>query len=1261
MASFTPPSDAVETQASFTPPPDAVETKSAPIGKRVGEEVVSVLDVIGNTPAFLAGVVGRATTAPVEYARGKLGLVKPGEAATPMERAEQKVNRLLAPIQDPFSKAYHGAVGPAGSGVVGQETLTQQAFGKIGKGVDWLATQGKKVGIDPATTRWAADASMLLFGDIAARGATNMANAYGKASGAKEAARTVQARQQEAYKAPPSADDILAGIKESTPSKPMELTPTKVTRAAPGKGKATMSYSTEGEHPLKKFYEEEAAWEEKKKVEAGEPTLSKEEAFKQREGEDKQAKLEADVKMLEDQWKGGGIQQTAFRNKKTGEVETSGTKHDLEKKKDDNLEQGFVTQDGKFVDRKEADKIARETGQISQDHKLERPEEGLHSGDIRGTLDDYLKQDELGKWKLKNPPPENMREAIINEMDKRNSQPSRMGGVGKKQGGAVGITKTEAEYFKDAGFFEEFPDVEVINGKLHVPEHLKEQVSTWIEDSVGTQLGEGHKLPPRFYSGKLTKEIVLDKPLGQYGFGKGQRGAVDPSIFIEAARESIKLGKDLMESARDVYKKHGEEATRLFIVAYQNARNESSLKTTSDVADRLFRINSGGEATQTILRQNYEQAVRAGLDKTTTESILDKYGKGQDVSPEQEAIISKFFDPLKKEINDLYKEANAINPEAAKEFMDDSGLNRLAIHTGKWKDFFAGLYEGNFGGFGAYGAKPSAMKGRTIFKLGDKVVSRIGDDIFAWNNGEAEYLGSSRQALKAGDDFKGQKITDVMDQREIEANVPNVHYADPFFAHTVKLAEMRKYVDQMKALEELKNSEVGQTMMRQEGENIPENFRKLQNTNLVPQLRNMYLDPRLAEVLEDYLRPGAPMGSIGSVLEKLNGMAVKSFMLIPFPHMGNELAHYFVGRGLWEGWINPRGLKETGNIREAMASVLNQDKLQIEIARNGGSLLSMSIRNNNWMKKIMDSEIKAVERNTKGGLSSIALQIGMPVKKFYDMISNASNMAMWTMRDGLYTSMIMERMNRYGEAMPQAIAHVDKFMPNYRLPSRIGMDNLAGRFISNTMQSKAATVFSRYHYGMVRAIAEAIKDLKTKGKRAEGLDHIAAYAAGLYLVYPAIDWMYQQTFGEDVKSRRQGGFHLLDNMMKVARGEKQPEAVVSSLITPSPALSMGYSALTNRDYFSGQNIRTPGDTAAGQAYDVTKYFGTKQMPMAGLTDVATGKKTGKEWAYSQMDAEYESEDKKRKKLRAERIHAKAEETAKNKRKKDPLAKYILGE
>ena len=79
------------------------------------------------------------------------------------------------------------------------------------------------------------------------------------------------------------------------------------------------------------------------------------------------------------------IVEAAIRNKETGNIERMGPKHDEQRKLDtfDTHEQGFMDERGNFLTRQEAVDRAKTTNQIPQDHVLEIPEDGLHSGDLR--------------------------------------------------------------------------------------------------------------------------------------------------------------------------------------------------------------------------------------------------------------------------------------------------------------------------------------------------------------------------------------------------------------------------------------------------------------------------------------------------------------------------------------------------------------------------------------------------------------------------------------------------------------------------------------------------------------------------------------------------------------------------------------------------------------------------------------------------------------------------------------------------------------
>lgn len=87
---------------------------------------------------------------------------------------------------------------------------------------------------------------------------------------------------------------------------------------------------------------------------------------------------------------GSRLVETAFKGE-DGEVWGSGAKHDENFKKDPTVIAGFKDAQGNFLDRKQALERAKQTGQIPKDHKLEFPDEGLHSGDLRAAGDEAFK------------------------------------------------------------------------------------------------------------------------------------------------------------------------------------------------------------------------------------------------------------------------------------------------------------------------------------------------------------------------------------------------------------------------------------------------------------------------------------------------------------------------------------------------------------------------------------------------------------------------------------------------------------------------------------------------------------------------------------------------------------------------------------------------------------------------------------------------------------------------------------------------------
>jgi hypothetical protein len=85
------------------------------------------------------------------------------------------------------------------------------------------------------------------------------------------------------------------------------------------------------------------------------------------------------------------LRETAFLDKETGEIIPSGKGHDELLKKDPRLEQGFLTEDGTFVNRKDAQTIA-ESQHSDLLKKAVDSKEGLHSTDFGPDRMDIFKE-----------------------------------------------------------------------------------------------------------------------------------------------------------------------------------------------------------------------------------------------------------------------------------------------------------------------------------------------------------------------------------------------------------------------------------------------------------------------------------------------------------------------------------------------------------------------------------------------------------------------------------------------------------------------------------------------------------------------------------------------------------------------------------------------------------------------------------------------------------------------------------------------------
>jgi hypothetical protein len=380
---------------------------------------------------------------------------------------------------------------------------------------------------------------------------------------------------------------------------------------------------------------------------------------------------------------------------------------------------------------------------------------------------------------------------------------------------------------------------------------------------------------------------------------------------------------------------------------------------------------------------------------------------------------------------------------------------------------------------------------------------------------------------------------------------------------------------------------------------LPKGWKIPDNIDKIPQLRGWHFDPKTAAIIEDFAKVWD-----NTMWMKLSNQIVKNMMLNPIPHMFNEIMHLWNARG-FTGWLPGTGglsrLKETG--RQAWRDVGDQTQFYRDLMREGGSLLGADPRNKLFDQIIMDEGKKYMEDpTTKRSMGQLAKKLGTSVGDLYNGISASSQKAMWFTRDVMYVQYIREIMKlNPSMSMKEAIAKGEQHMPNYRMPSEV----LGSRGLAKTLKNPNISMFSRYHYGMVKSLVNTVKDIDPRNLRTpegrkhfrEGVDSTLAIGVAMGVLYPLMDTMAEVMFGEGAEQRRAGPYHLIKAGMDVAEGKKDASALIWPVFTFNPALlSLGQLAF-NKNIFTGKSIYHPQDPIGDIAGDVGAYA-AKQLPQA---------------------------------------------------------------
>lgn len=549
-----------------------------------------------------------------------------------------------------------------------------------------------------------------------------------------------------------------------------------------------------------------------------------------------------------------------------------------------------------------------------------------------------------------------------------------------------------------------------------------------------------------------------------------------------------------------------------------------------------------------------------------------------------------------------------------------------------------------------------SLKERTTMSLtssnGERMVGVVNTktgEVQGWRDGKlvaSRVVIDGKTASIQGTPYSvGQATT-----KEIEAAHPTIRYRQSAAASVIEAnTQLSDALSNAKFLNGLKTSPEWKQSIVPKGQPAPSGFRAV----TVPgnhQLDGWLMHPRLADTIEDFVKVsnGSALSVIGS---GINRIASGSLFWNPLPHLWNVLSHAHGEEGLVGGVMEAgREVKrlvtpgEHTTMFRAIKSVVTQDTAYLHYLKEGAGLKLASVRtrdfSNNALKQFVQQPEAAMVARAWGYVNPVAM-----VKAVY----GASNHALWAGSDMLMVRAYMEK-ELAGQGVAEAISHTERHVMNYRVPSQLFGDlgdkaaavgakvglpgvgnavgkgiNIAGRASSEALQNPNITQFGRYSHNRLASLGAMALDLISRDTtivdKAKALDQVAALLFQQVIVYPALDQAVKAATGNPHASiTRSGPIAVTQTLWDWMTGKADSAQVVQQAFRPSPGPRIALEEATNRNSFSGKNIRGPG--GEGQI----EFLLNQSPPIADLWKFASGKQGARQLLLRQLNIKDPTEE-----------------------------------
>ena len=565
------------------------------------------------------------------------------------------------------------------------------------------------------------------------------------------------------------------------------------------------------------------------------------------------------------------------------------------------------------------------------------------------------------------------------------------------------------------------------------------------------------------------------------------------------------------------------------------------------------------------------------------------------LTPREQQIYEEHFRPIQMERQALSKEYQQITGKPFDEAMGQSGyihhgvLGRERSYGEAVAQFMKGIVA-RIGGPGrTMRTTIDADRGRRFFiaentQTGEKEFVAVMPDrnVLMFDGtpnpkpfGRYAGQGHARPKTLIRTEGGDQYILHWATMPQIEALTKTRYVKNAFTIELDQLAKIASAVENAKFLNALKaDPQFSNFAVKADEVGMPPQTggRLWRRPNLM-QFQSHYVDPRIADVMDDAARAPADPTSQAAALSKVNQFVNGMMFLNPLPHDRNIVNWSIITRGL------------VGNIIHAPRTIRTLIRAIVEV-HNGGPIYKRALDAglSDPYSQIIAGDLQPllIRRFSKEfnknppKWNRLARSWGyLNTKEMLKRWAMVGNRNLWALNSVLATQRFMEHMEG-GAAAADAIERTHAEIPSYIVPPSVGKGYL-GRAVSQFFNNPLSARFGRYQFWKLQTYMKILRNAfgpgVNLGDRAHAFDQLAMIGVYYYMVYPVYDWVWQKiTHNPLARTVRAGGLSMIDSVMRAAKGETSLWSPVTSAITPGIGLDIGDMLIYGRYGWSGAPV-----------------------------------------------------------------------------------------